>query len=95
MTTLASGEASPATSSAPRDALELVKALGDSEDIAAALKAYEEPRVAFGKFIVGHARSLGAYMQAQIRTPHERSMAERYRTPEAVMKETAVSPRMH
>jgi hypothetical protein len=29
-------------------------------------------------------------MQAQIRTPHEREMAEKYRTTEAIMKETAV-----
>jgi 2-polyprenyl-6-methoxyphenol hydroxylase-like FAD-dependent oxidoreductase len=77
------------------DAVELVKALGENGDVVAALKAYETPRVEFGEFIVNHARSLGAYMQAQIRTPHEREMAEKYRTPEAVMKETAVSLRMH
>jgi hypothetical protein len=29
-------------------------------------------------------------MQAQLRTPQEREMAERYRTSEAVMNETAV-----
>ncbi|MEN3364976.1 MAG: hypothetical protein V7606_2250, partial [Burkholderiales bacterium] len=34
----------------------------------------------------------GAYMQAQLLTAEERAMAERYRTAEAVMKETAVSP---
>ena len=72
------------------DAVELVKALGNGGDIIDALKAYEQPRVAFGEFIVEHARALGAYMQAQIRTPHEREMAEKYRTTEAVMKETAV-----
>jgi 2-polyprenyl-6-methoxyphenol hydroxylase-like FAD-dependent oxidoreductase len=72
------------------DAVELVKALADSADIVAALKAYEKLRVQFGEFIVEHARALGAYMQAQIRTPHEREMAEKYRTSEAVMKETAV-----
>jgi hypothetical protein len=48
--------------------------------------------VEFGRKIVAHARHLGAYMQAQLRTDHERDMAERYRTPEAVMKETAVPP---
>ena len=36
------------------------------------------------------ARHLGAYMQAQVSTPLEREMAERYRTPEAVMAETAM-----
>jgi hypothetical protein len=30
-------------------------------------------------------------MQAQRRTPAERAMAERYRSPEAVMRETASS----
>jgi len=40
---------------------------------------------------VSYARQLGAYMQAQLRTPAERAMAERYRTPEAVMRETASS----
>ena len=40
---------------------------------------------------MNHARHLGAYMQAQIRTAAERAMAERYRTPEAVMRETASS----
>jgi hypothetical protein len=33
-------------------------------------------------------------MQAQIKTPQEREMAERYRTPEAVMRETATPETM-
>jgi hypothetical protein len=41
---------------------------------------------------VEHARRLGAYMQSQRRTPEERAAAERFRTPEAVMRETAVAP---
>jgi 2-polyprenyl-6-methoxyphenol hydroxylase-like FAD-dependent oxidoreductase len=77
------------------DAMALAKALGDSPDVAQALQAYERPRVEFGKFIVGHARALGAYMQAQLRTPQEQAMAERYRSVEAVMRETAVSPGGH
>jgi hypothetical protein len=32
-------------------------------------------------------------MQAQISTPEERQMAERYRTPEVIMRETAVPPK--
>jgi hypothetical protein len=31
-------------------------------------------------------------MQAQLATAHEVAMAERYRTPQAVMSETAVPP---
>jgi 2-polyprenyl-6-methoxyphenol hydroxylase-like FAD-dependent oxidoreductase len=56
------------------------------------LKRYNESRTAFGSRIVAHARHLGAYMQAQLKTAHEREMAERYRTPDAVMTETAVAP---
>ncbi len=72
------------------DAVELVRALTLHEDPEAALKAYEALRVKCGEFIVEHARALGAYMQAQIKTPQEQEMAERYRTPDAVMRETAV-----
>ena len=72
------------------DAVHLVKALSENNDIVSALKAYEGPRLENGSFIIGHARALGAYMQAQIRTAQEQEMAERYRSPEAVMRETAV-----
>lgn len=77
------------------DAMALVKALGANQDIAAALEAYEKERVAFGEFIVNHARALGAYMQAQLRTEQEQAMAEKYRTVEAVMRETAIPPQVH
>jgi 2-polyprenyl-6-methoxyphenol hydroxylase-like FAD-dependent oxidoreductase len=73
------------------DAVALVEALEKFPDIVEALKQYEQPRLQFGEFIVEHARSLGAYMQAHLRTPHELEMAELYRTPDAVMKDTAVS----
>jgi 2-polyprenyl-6-methoxyphenol hydroxylase-like FAD-dependent oxidoreductase len=77
------------------DAVALCDALARSDDVPAALRAYEGPRRDFGSFIVGHARALGAYMQAQLKTETEREMAERYRTPEAVMRETAVPPTAH
>ena len=77
------------------DARDLVHALATQPSIPDALKAYEDKRVAFGRSIVGHARALGAYMQAQLRTPQERAMAEKYRTVEAVMRETAVPPVVH
>ena len=41
-------------------------ALAAHGDIPAALEDYGRQRVAFGRFIVGHARALGAYMQAQL-----------------------------
>lgn len=74
------------------DARALANALASAGDIDSALQDYDRRRVGFGSFIVNHARSLGAYMQAQLRTPEEQAMAERYRSVEAVMRETAVSP---
>ena len=73
------------------DAMALVDLI-DAHGFEAGLQNYSAARVDFGRKIVAHARHLGAYMQAQLRTDHEREMAERYRTPEAVMKETAVPP---
>ncbi|RAR50020.1 2-polyprenyl-6-methoxyphenol hydroxylase-like FAD-dependent oxidoreductase [Paraburkholderia unamae] len=72
------------------DAMELVKALREGADVRGALEAYSAVRTKFGAAIVQHARHLGAYMQAQLKDESEREMAERYRTPEAVMRETAV-----
>lgn len=77
------------------DAVALAEALHAHIDVVEALRAYEAPRVKFGELIVAHARALGAYMQAQLRTPREREMAELYRTPEAIMQETAVAPAAH
>jgi 2-polyprenyl-6-methoxyphenol hydroxylase-like FAD-dependent oxidoreductase len=77
------------------DALALVRALANASSVSSALEVYDNERRTFGEFIVGHARALGAYMQAQLLTEHEREMAERYRSTEAVMRETAVSPVAH
>ena len=75
------------------DAVALADALQDAgADLSSALAVYERQRVAAGNIIIAHARHLGAYMQAQLRSAQEREMAERYRTPEAVMRETAVPP---
>ncbi|MDO7901509.1 FAD binding domain-containing protein [Pseudomonas sp. K1(2024)] len=74
------------------DAMELVNALASTADVSAALASYSQRRTPYGAAIVQHARHLGAYMQAQLLSDMERTMAERYRTPEAVMRETAVDP---
>lgn len=75
------------------DALHLRDALALTEDdVPRALGRYESERLAYGQHIVGHARALGAYMQSQLLTAREREMAERYRSVEAVMRETAVAP---
>jgi 2-polyprenyl-6-methoxyphenol hydroxylase-like FAD-dependent oxidoreductase len=75
------------------DAMALVRALAGHGSVGTALEAYSAERVQFGHAIVEHARHLGAYMQAQLKSDHDREMAERYRSPEAVMRETAVSRR--
>jgi 2-polyprenyl-6-methoxyphenol hydroxylase-like FAD-dependent oxidoreductase len=74
------------------DAMALARALASADSVESALEAYSTERVQFGQAIVEHARHLGAYMQAQLKSEQDRVMAERYRTPEAVMRETAVSP---
>jgi 2-polyprenyl-6-methoxyphenol hydroxylase-like FAD-dependent oxidoreductase len=76
---------------AASDALALAKALQAHTDVAAGLQRYSDERVPIGAAIVQHARHLGAYMQAQLRDEGQRQMAELYRTPEAVMRETAVA----
>ena len=64
--------------------------LGSDDDVPAGLAAYEARRVPIGGAIIRHARHLGAHLQAQRSTAAEREQAERFRTPEAVMTETAV-----
>jgi 2-polyprenyl-6-methoxyphenol hydroxylase-like FAD-dependent oxidoreductase len=75
---------------AAQDAAALADALTATDDIEAALKRFETARVDVGRRIIERARHLGAYMQAHRRTAAERLQAERHRTPEAVMAETAL-----
>lgn len=77
---------------AAQDAEALADSLLGGDDVAAALVAWAPARVAAGKAIVQHARHLGAYMQAGRATVEEAAMAERYRSPASVMRETAVPP---
>ena len=72
------------------DAYGLSRALKSLSEVPLALKVFEAERIVSGARVVAQARALGAYMQAQILTPLEREQAEKYRTPEAVMRETAV-----
>lgn len=78
---------------AASDAMALVKALNAHSSVQDALADYSLERTQIGMAIVQHARHLGAYMQAQLKTEVDREMAERYRTPDAVMRETAVPAR--
>ncbi len=78
---------------AAEDAACLANLLRDgTHPVVGALMKVEAERSVFGQAMVAHARHLGAYMQAQIKTQEERRMAERYRSTEAVMRETAISP---
>lgn len=77
---------------AAEDALGLAAALEKAgHDVPAALALYDADRQPCGAKVIAQARKLGAYMQAQIKTPEERAMAAAYRTPEAVMRETATA----
>lgn len=73
------------------DATALVNALRDTPDnVAAALMAYEQVRLAEGRAVVERGRQLGAYMQAQCRSTEERVNAGRFRSPQQVITQTAV-----
>lgn len=74
---------------AAEDAVALVRALTEHADIGSGLAAFDAARTVIGHRIITRARHLGAYMQAQVRTRGEQEAAEKHRSPEAVMRETA------
>ena len=73
------------------DAMALVKALGSHAQLDQALAAYQAERVAFGHAIVKHARNMGMSLRTDLESADERAMAKRYRDPDTLMRETAVS----
>jgi 2-polyprenyl-6-methoxyphenol hydroxylase-like FAD-dependent oxidoreductase len=75
---------------AAMDALALVRALREEGTVAAALRRLEAERLPIGRRIIQRARHLGAYLQTRFRSEEERLLAERHRSPEAVMAETAL-----
>lgn len=62
----------------------------DERNLAAALGRYEENRVAFGKAIVAHARTLGLGIGAAAPAGPQAELVTYLRQPEVVMRETAV-----
>jgi 2-polyprenyl-6-methoxyphenol hydroxylase-like FAD-dependent oxidoreductase len=69
------------------DAMTLADLLREmDDDVPAALARYQAGRARFGSAVVNHARELGAYLQGS--TAAE---AARHHTPEAVMREIAVT----
>jgi 2-polyprenyl-6-methoxyphenol hydroxylase-like FAD-dependent oxidoreductase len=71
------------------DAMALCRALDRNTSIERALQEFETERLPVGRKMVERARQLGAYMQASKTTDAEKKAAEGYRTPEAVIRETA------
>jgi 2-polyprenyl-6-methoxyphenol hydroxylase-like FAD-dependent oxidoreductase len=71
------------------DALALMKAVGMGGEPLAALAQFEAERLRIDRAIVARGRYLGGYMEAQLKSAHERSQAEASRVPETVMMETA------
>ena len=71
------------------DAMTLCQALDRNNSIEHALQEFETERLPVGRKMVERARQLGAYMQASRSTDEEKRAAEGYRTPEAVIRETA------
>ena len=76
---------------AAEDAMTLVDSLASHSEVKNALESYQQQRHAAGSEVVARARRLGAYMQAQIASDAERAMATRYRSPRAVLCETALT----
>lgn len=71
------------------DAMALGEALDRNISIEHALQEFETVRLPVGRKMVERARQLGAYMQASRSTEQEKRAAEGFRTPEAVIQETA------
>lgn len=78
------------TAKAADDAMCLADALGAEHEVGSALARFEAERLVMGQRIVEQARHLGTYMKRDFATEAERVRAERHRSPEAVMAETAL-----
>lgn len=77
---------------AAEDAVALAQALAQpATPVVAALAAFDAQRRPVDDHVVQHARALGAYMQAQVLNEDQRLAAERHRSPDAVLRETATA----
>ncbi|MDQ2954282.1 MAG: FAD-dependent monooxygenase, partial [Pseudomonadota bacterium] len=77
-------------SKAADDALALADALQKYDTVEAALRHFEQDRLATGRKIIERARHLGAYLQPEHRTEEERARSQRHSIPQAVLAETAL-----
>ena len=79
-------------SKAAGDAMTLADILRETgDDLAQALPRYSAARVRFGKAVVAHARELGSYLQACDVDETARNSAAHHHTPDAVMRDIAVT----
>lgn len=78
------------TAKAAGDAMCLADRLHETPDVSAALAGFEAERLEMGRRMVEQARHLGTYMKRNFASDAERARAERHRSPEAVMAETAL-----
>jgi 2-polyprenyl-6-methoxyphenol hydroxylase-like FAD-dependent oxidoreductase len=69
------------------DAEALARQLAATADVQAALEAYDRSRRRFGSSLVARGRGLGAYIEARLKPPSERTASERQPPPEFLMRE--------
>ncbi|HJY79457.1 MAG TPA: FAD binding domain-containing protein, partial [Burkholderiales bacterium] len=69
------------------DAESLARELGAAADVESALDAYDRGRRPVGEQLVARARGLGAYIEARLKPPAERTEADRQPPPEFLLRE--------
>ena len=69
------------------DAESLARELGAAADVESALDAYDRSRRPFAKGLVARARRLGAYIEARLKPPAERTQSDRQPPPEFLLRE--------
>jgi 2-polyprenyl-6-methoxyphenol hydroxylase-like FAD-dependent oxidoreductase len=69
------------------DAEALARELDAAADVQGALEAYDRSRRRFGSSLVARGRRLGAYIEARLKPPSERTESERQPPPEFLLRE--------
>jgi 2-polyprenyl-6-methoxyphenol hydroxylase-like FAD-dependent oxidoreductase len=69
------------------DAESLARELGAAAEVESALEAYDRSRRPFAEWLVARGRRLGAYIEARLKPPAERTPSDRQPPPEFLMRE--------
>jgi len=69
------------------DAEALARELAARADVPGALDAYDRSRRRFGSWLVARGRALGAYIEARLKSPAERTESDRQPPPEFLLRE--------